>query len=117
MSKIVGAVHTSAPSFSDGLNAHSEKVNTIFNEILSSPNEQAPALDGCWHCVWQENPDEEARFNQLSAHGFEAGAIAKRLDQLHAGHKSRQLSRTAQPRFDAIVPLLVQAAAKQAEAA
>ena len=101
-------------AFSDGLNAHREKVNTIFNEILTDPNEQAPALDGCWHCVWQENPDEEARFNQLSAHGFEAGAIAKRLDQLHAGHKYRQLSRTAQPRFDAIVPLLVQAAAKQA---
>ncbi len=46
-------------AFSDGLNAHREKVNTIFNEILSSPNEQAPALDGCWHCVWQETPTKK----------------------------------------------------------
>lgn len=99
-------------AFSDGLNAHRQKVNTIFNEILSDPEEQSHNLEQCWHCIWQENPDEEERYNQLAAHGFEAGVIAKRLDQMRTSHKYRQLSRTAQPRFDAIVPLLVQAAAE-----
>ncbi|MDO5638691.1 MAG: bifunctional [glutamate--ammonia ligase]-adenylyl-L-tyrosine phosphorylase/[glutamate--ammonia-ligase] adenylyltransferase [Neisseria sp.] len=102
-------------AFSDGLNAHRRKVNAIFNEILSEPEEQAHSLEACWHCVWQENPDEEERYNQLAARGFEAGIIAKRLDQMRASQKYRQLSRTAQPRFDAIVPLLVQAAAAQAK--
>ena len=100
-------------AFSDGLNAHRRQVNAIFNEILTDPDGQSHTLDNCWHCVWQENPDEESRFDQLAAHGFEAGVIAKRLDQIRSGHKYRQLSPRAQPRFDAIVPLLVQAAAKQ----
>ncbi len=101
-------------AFSDGLEAHRQKVNAIFNQILTDPNEQSHTLADCWHCVWQENPDDEERFNQLAAHRFEAGIIAKRLDQMRSGHKYRQLSPRAQPRFDAIVPLLVQAAAKQA---
>ncbi|UOO81658.1 bifunctional [glutamate--ammonia ligase]-adenylyl-L-tyrosine phosphorylase/[glutamate--ammonia-ligase] adenylyltransferase [Uruburuella testudinis] len=102
-------------AFSDGLNTQRRQVNTIFNQILTDPDGQNHTLDDCWHCVWQENPDEEARFDQLAAQGFNAGVIAKRLDQMRAGHKYRQLSHTAQPRFDAIVPLLVQAAAKQPE--
>ncbi|KLT72838.1 glutamine-synthetase adenylyltransferase [Neisseria arctica] len=101
-------------AFSDGLNTHRSRVNAIFNQILADPAEQSHTLDDCWHCIWQENPDPEERFNQLSAHGFEAGLIAKRLDQIRSGHKYRQLSSTAQPRFDTIIPLLVQASAAQA---
>ncbi len=111
LAESMGFEHYTA--FSNSLNAHRQQVNTIFNEILSDPDEQAHTLDTCWQCVWQDSPDEEIRFDQLTAHGFEAGIIAKRLDQIRSSHKYRQLSPRAQPRFDAIVPLLAQAAAKQ----
>lgn len=99
-------------AFSDGLNAHRSQVNRLFNEILSEPEEPNPTA-GQWQWAWQHNPDEEARLCRLKEHGFDAGNIAARLDQIRTGHKYRHLSAHAQPRFDAIVPLFVQAAAAQ----
>ena len=58
-------------------------------------------------------PDEEERLGRLKEYGFDAETVATRLDQIRHGHKYRHLSAHAQPRFDAIVPLLVQAAAEQ----
>ena len=59
-------------------------------------------------------PDEEERLGRLKEYGFDAETVATRLDQIRHGHKYRHLSAHAQPRFDAIVPLLVQAAASKA---
>ena len=99
-------------AFSDGLNVHRNKVNQLFNEILSEPEEQTQD-NSEWQWAWQEKPDEEERLGRLKEYGFDAETIAARLDQIRYGHKYRHLSAHAQPRFDAIVPLLVQAAAEQ----
>jgi len=100
-------------AFSDDLNVHRNKVNQLFNEILSEPEEQTQD-NSEWQWAWQDKPDEEERQDRLKEHGFDAETIAARLDQIRNGHKYRHLSAHAQPRFDAIVPLLVQAAAEQA---
>ena len=99
-------------AFSDGINVHRNKVNQLFNEILSEPEEQTQS-NSEWQWAWQEKPDEEERLGRLKEHGFDAETIATRLDQIRNGHKYRHLSAHAQPRFDAIVPLFVQAAAEQ----
>ena len=99
-------------AFSDGLNVHRNKVNRLFNEILSEPEEQTQS-NSEWQWAWQDKPDEEERLGRLKEYGFDAETIAARLDQIRNGHKYRHLSAHAQPRFDAIVPLLVQAAAEQ----
>ena len=99
-------------AFLDGLNVHRNKVNQLFNEILSEPEEQTQS-NSEWQWAWQEKPDEEERLGRLKEYGFDAETIATRLDQIRNGHKYRHLSAHAQPRFDAIVPLLVQAAVEQ----
>lgn len=99
-------------AFSDDLDSHRTKVNQLFNDILSEPEEQ-PETDGAWQWAWQEKPDEEERLCRLKENGFDAETTAARLDQIRSGNKYRHLSAHAQPRFDAIVPLFVQAAAEQ----
>ncbi|OSI07286.1 bifunctional glutamine-synthetase adenylyltransferase/deadenyltransferase [Neisseria animaloris] len=100
-------------AFSDGLNRYRSQVNTVFNQILAEPDGQPQAHADGWQDIWQENADEEARFNRLAEHGFDAAPIARRLDQLRNSGKYRHLSAQAQPRFDAVIPLLIQAAASQ----
>ena len=51
-------------AFSDDLNVHRNKVNQLFNEILSEPEEQTPD-NSEWQWVWQEKPDEEERQGRL----------------------------------------------------
>lgn len=100
-------------AFSDGLNAHRSQVNALFNDILSEPeNEDRPAA-AQWQWAWQEEPDEDERTARLNEHGFTAETVAGRLDQLRHSNKYRHLSAQAQPRFDAIIPAFVQAAALQ----
>ena len=79
---------------------------------MSEPEEQTQD-NSEWQWAWQEKPDEEERQGRLKEYGFDAETIATRLDQIRHGHKYRHLSAHAQPRFDAIVPLFVQAAAEQ----
>ncbi|MCS4532843.1 bifunctional [glutamate--ammonia ligase]-adenylyl-L-tyrosine phosphorylase/[glutamate--ammonia-ligase] adenylyltransferase [Neisseria montereyensis] len=100
-------------AFSDGLNRHRDQVNAVFNEILSEPEEQNASQSNGWQCIWQENTDEEARFNRLAEHGFNASLISRQLNQLQQSSKYRHLSAQAQLCFDAVIPLLAQAAATQ----
>ncbi len=100
-------------AFSDGLNAHRSRVNALFNEILSDSESEVTESNHEWLWAWQETPDEDERAQRLNEHGFHAGSVAARLDQLRGSHKYRHLSAQAQPRFDAIVPAFMQAAAAQ----
>ncbi|MFC5920276.1 bifunctional [glutamate--ammonia ligase]-adenylyl-L-tyrosine phosphorylase/[glutamate--ammonia-ligase] adenylyltransferase [Neisseria weixii] len=100
-------------AFSDGLNAHRSRVNALFNEILSDSESEVTESNHEWLWAWQEAPDEDERAHRLNEHGFHAGSVAARLDQLRGSHKYRHLSAQAQPRFDAIVPAFMQAAAAQ----
>lgn len=96
-------------SFSERLNQYRHKVNDIFNQVLSEPDEQDQTAADEWLCIWQENPDEETCFNLLTKHGFEASIITKQLHQIRSSSKYRHLSSHTQPRFDAVVPMLVEA--------
>ncbi|HFC8543971.1 TPA: bifunctional [glutamate--ammonia ligase]-adenylyl-L-tyrosine phosphorylase/[glutamate--ammonia-ligase] adenylyltransferase, partial [Neisseria weaveri] len=100
-------------AFSDGLNRHRSQVNAIFNETLSEPEEQTEGDAHEWQWVWQNNHDDEQRKGRLKTHGFDADSISLRLDQLRQSPKYRHLSSRAQPRFDAVLPMLAQAAAEQ----
>ncbi len=100
-------------AFSDGLNRHRSQVNAIFNEILAEPEETPQQKAESWQWVWQENGDEETLRSRLAEHGFEADTVAERLAQLRHSHKYRHLSAHAQPRFDAVMPPLAEAAAAQ----
>ncbi|ASK27415.1 bifunctional [glutamate--ammonia ligase]-adenylyl-L-tyrosine phosphorylase/[glutamate--ammonia-ligase] adenylyltransferase [Neisseria chenwenguii] len=104
---------TDYAAFSDGLNAHREKVNALFNEILSEPEEQADGAAGEWAWVWQRGADETELQGRLKNAGFDAETVAARLENIRNGNKYRHLSAHAQPRFDAVVPLFAQAAASQ----
>ncbi|PSJ79450.1 bifunctional [glutamate--ammonia ligase]-adenylyl-L-tyrosine phosphorylase/[glutamate--ammonia-ligase] adenylyltransferase [Neisseria iguanae] len=104
---------TDYAAFSDSLNAHRRRVNALFNEILSDSESDIDENNHEWLWAWQEEPDEYERSKQLNKHGFHAERVAARLDHLRSSHKYRHLSAHAQPRFDAMVPAFIQAAAAQ----
>ncbi|MCF7522117.1 bifunctional [glutamate--ammonia ligase]-adenylyl-L-tyrosine phosphorylase/[glutamate--ammonia-ligase] adenylyltransferase [Neisseria sp. ZJ106] len=97
-------------AFSDGLNAHRSAVNALFNEILSRPEE--PQRSDRWQGVWPPL-DREACLNVLAEHGFDAETATAKLEQIAGSSKYRHLSAHAQPRFDAIIPSMAEAAAAQ----
>ncbi|STZ76820.1 bifunctional [glutamate--ammonia ligase]-adenylyl-L-tyrosine phosphorylase/[glutamate--ammonia-ligase] adenylyltransferase [Bergeriella denitrificans] len=97
-------------AFSDGLNAHRARVNALFNEILSDPDAEADETHA-WQWLWQGGADEQAKRERLQQAGFDADAVVGRLDNIRSSNKYRHLSAHAQPRFDAAVPRLAEAAA------
>ncbi|MDO5059771.1 MAG: bifunctional [glutamate--ammonia ligase]-adenylyl-L-tyrosine phosphorylase/[glutamate--ammonia-ligase] adenylyltransferase, partial [Neisseria sp.] len=98
-------------AFSDGLNAHRALVDSIFNSVLSTPEDERPAQNHELAAVWQENADEAAQTALLDARGFGSAAVLQRLDNLRGSTKYRQLPHTAHARFDAVVPQFIEAAA------
>ncbi|WP_274572072.1 bifunctional [glutamate--ammonia ligase]-adenylyl-L-tyrosine phosphorylase/[glutamate--ammonia-ligase] adenylyltransferase [Neisseria leonii] len=96
-------------AFSDGLDGHRRRVDAVFNDILAEPADE-PQQAASWQWIWQESADEAAVNRRLAAHGFDS-AVAERLAQLRQSGKYRRLSAQAQPRFDAVIPKLAEAAA------
>ena len=98
-------------AFSAGLAAHREQVNRVFNHILAEPANQQQSrheLAPLWENSWDE-AEAEAK---LQALGFDAPAVLARLAHIRQGSRYRHLSPTAQPRFDAVVPQMIEAAAR-----
>ena len=98
-------------AFSDGLNAHRAAVSAEFENILAAP-EEAP--DARFAALWpqpQQGFSEETG-RQLAQAGFDAQAVAGRLKTLAQSSRYRSLSPQSQPRFDALVPRLAEAAAE-----
>lgn len=93
------------------LNQHRQFVSHIFNDLLDTP-EQGQKSQHPLNLLWQPKAEEEAQATLLSEHGFEAETILNRLKALRQGHKYQHLSARAQPRFDALVPLLLSAASQ-----
>lgn len=102
-------------AFSDGIESRRSKVNALFNEILSEPETADSSENADWQWAWQHNPDPEQRNQLLAQAGFDAREAGVRLDQLRNGSKYRHLSAHALPRFDAVVPRMVQAASEQSK--
>ena len=101
------------PAFLGSLKTHRDFVNQQFNKILNEPehaNNEAPhPLAELWDNAADPNRQPE---NELTALGYtNIPHIAERLAHIRQGSKYRQLSAQAQPRFDAIVPRMIEAAA------
>ena len=101
------------PAFLDSLKSQRDFVNQQFNQILNEPeqadhNTQHPLAE-LWDNAADPNRQPE---NELAKLGYtDSPHIAQRLAHIHQGSKYRQLSAQAQPRFDAIVPRMIEAAA------
>ena len=100
-------------AFLGSLKTHRDFVNQQFNQILNEPehaNNEAPhPLAELWDNAADPNRQPE---NELAKLGYaDSPHIAQRLAHIRQASKYRQLSAHAQPRFDAIVPRMIEAAA------
>ena len=98
--------YTDYEAFSDGLNAHRAAVTAEFDNILSEPEEQPAAR---FAALWPEPAEEHIPLLQQA--GFEAEDTVRRLHALRQSPRYRSLSPRSQPRFDALMPQIIQAAA------
>ena len=101
------------PAFLGSLKSQRDFVNQQFNQILNEPehaNNEAPhPLAELWDNAADPNRQPE---NELAKLGYaDSPRINERLAHIRQGSKYRQLSAQAQPRFDAIVPRMIEAAA------
>ena len=102
------------PAFLGSLKTHRDFVNQQFNQILNEPEQadhdnQHPLAE-LWDNAADPNRQPE---NELAKLGYaDSPHIAQRLAHIRQASKYRQLSAQAQPRFDAIVPRMIEAAAR-----
>nr|UOP05660.1 bifunctional [glutamate--ammonia ligase]-adenylyl-L-tyrosine phosphorylase/[glutamate--ammonia-ligase] adenylyltransferase [Conchiformibius kuhniae] len=100
-------------AFAQALDDHRQRVHAVFAEILDTPerrDDAAHALDGLWRGADDDGADTAAALRQA---GYaDVDDLAGRLRRLKAGSRYRRLSTHAQPRFDAVVPRLLEAAAR-----
>ena len=110
-------------AFSGSLKTQRDFVNQQFNQILNPPeqpdSEAQHPLAELWNNAAPNRQPENGRGefrrsqNELAALGYtDSARIAERLAHIRQGSKYRQLSAHAQPRFDAIVPRMIEAAAR-----
>lgn len=77
-----------------------QKVNALFDNLLSAPEEDNHHQELPFRNVW-ENDDESI----LQTHGFtETAAIIQRLNALQDSRKYHQLSETSRMRFNQLMP-------------
>ena len=109
-------------AFSGSLKTQRDFVNQQFNQILNPPeqpdSEAQHPLAELWNNAAPNRQPENGRGefrrsqNELAALGYtDSARIAERLAHIRQGSKYRQLSAHAQPRFDVIVPRMIEAAA------
>ena len=107
------------PAFLGSLKSQRDFVNQQFNQILNEPEQtdhdsQHPLAELWDNAAEPNRQPENASWQQqkLAALGYaDSQHIAERLAHIRQGSKYRQLSAQAQPRFDAIVPRMIEAAA------
>lgn len=95
-------------AFSGSLNAHRNRVSAVFEGILGDPEPEAAAPSHPLTDIWLEPSESAERLNAL---GLDGRRFAERLHLLKHGSRYRRLSAHAQPRFDAVVPRCIEAAA------
>ncbi|WP_369584566.1 bifunctional [glutamate--ammonia ligase]-adenylyl-L-tyrosine phosphorylase/[glutamate--ammonia-ligase] adenylyltransferase [Kingella oralis] len=111
-------------AFLGSLKTQRDFVNQQFNQILNPPeqpdSEAQHPLAELWDNAAPNRQPENGRGefrrsqNELAALGYtDSARIAERLAHIRQGSKYRQLSAQAQPRFDAIVPRMIEAAARR----
>ena len=102
-------------AFLGSLKTHRDFVNQQFNQILNPPEQPNTAAQHPLAELWDNAaaPNRQPE-NELTALGYtNSPHISERLAHIRQGSKYRQLSAQAQPRFDAIVPRMIEAAARR----
>lgn len=96
------------------LDAHRAAVTRHFNEIFAA----APAQEDALSAVWQDaagNDGSEHGAALLTKLGFsDAAAVQRRLAALRQSARYRQMAVASQTRFERLVPVVLEAAAAQA---
>ncbi|WP_066565690.1 bifunctional [glutamate--ammonia ligase]-adenylyl-L-tyrosine phosphorylase/[glutamate--ammonia-ligase] adenylyltransferase [Snodgrassella sp. CFCC 13594] len=98
-------------AFSGSLHVQRQAVNSIFNDILTNPEDKSKPADPELNRIWQSNTDDDERMALLQQHGFQGRDALQRLRAIHHGSQYRQLSASAKQRFDDLVPQLLTVAA------
>ncbi|MCX7170206.1 MAG: bifunctional [glutamate--ammonia ligase]-adenylyl-L-tyrosine phosphorylase/[glutamate--ammonia-ligase] adenylyltransferase [Proteobacteria bacterium] len=89
------------------LDDHRAAVARHFAAVFADPNKSSQALEGVW-----QSSDNEAQVQELARHGYgHATAAAQRLAALRSGGRYQQMPATVRERFDALVPLVIEACA------
>ena len=95
-------------AFAPALEAHRERVSRHFDEVFSTRESPRHALAP----LWQEQ-DRSAVETQLGSIGFrDPGSSAARLEAVRAGSRYRNLPEASRERFDALVPRVIEEAAR-----
>lgn len=102
--------------FFAALQAHRDEVNRVFTDILGTPEDEHDAPEHPLAVLWQDIDDSETAVRTLNGLGFDGQRAAARLQGMKNSSRYRQLSAQVQPRFDAAVPRLIEAAAACAQA-
>jgi glutamate-ammonia-ligase adenylyltransferase len=95
------------------LDDHRANVSRHFEEVFADPNRGAHVLDG----VWQSADGGDAATAEFDRLGYsKAAAAAQRVAALRHGNRYRQMPESSRRCFDAVVPRLLDAAAKMPNA-
>ncbi|MCB1960327.1 MAG: bifunctional [glutamate--ammonia ligase]-adenylyl-L-tyrosine phosphorylase/[glutamate--ammonia-ligase] adenylyltransferase [Rhodocyclaceae bacterium] len=97
------------PALLAALDVHRRKVSAHFDAVFGDPAEEGHALD----TVWSDADSSEAILPVLESLAYDDPATAaRRLVALKKGTRYQNLPPQIQPRFDALVPRVVETAAR-----
>ena len=89
------------------LDDHRATVARHFAGVFADPGKSTEVLDGVW-----QTSDGDAQVLELARHGYrDAAAAAQRLTTMRGGGRYQQMPATVRERFDALVPLVIEACA------
>jgi len=104
--------------FSAALNGHRRHVEAHFEQVFESPPHEAPDEDDPLRNLWLERCSDEEALRLLKDIGYDDPAEAlRRIEQLRRGTAPRYLGEQGRVRFDALVPMIIAAVARQPQPA
>ncbi|VAW83514.1 Glutamate-ammonia-ligase adenylyltransferase [hydrothermal vent metagenome] len=104
--------------FIAALRGHRRRVETHFDQVFDSPQHGPPDEDEPLRNLWLERCSDEEALQLLEETGYNDPAEAlRRIGQLRQGTAPRYLGEQGRVRFDALVPMVIAAVARQPEPA
>jgi len=104
--------------FLSALNKHRRRVEAHFQQVFASPKAQKSEAPDALTELWQGRLSDEAARQVLETAGFKDATEALRwIEQLRSGAAPRYLGPQGRIRFDALLPMLLGAVGRQANAA
>lgn len=100
------------------LNGHRRRVETHFEQVFDSPQHESTDEDDPLRNLWLERCDRAEALQLLKDIGYDDPEEAlRRINQLRLGTAPRYLGEQGRVRFDALMPMVIGAAAQQPGAA